>query len=129
MINVFVDDLRELPKGFDVLCKDYDTALECLLNNEVNILSLDNDLGVNKDGSLVPDCYMLVKTLMDKGFTCKRFMFHTDNVVGFENMKSYLNSAKKVGLLSKAVIIDVYKTEAKSMYADGKPFKEVTGEV
>lgn len=44
MINVYLDDLRDCPDGF-TLARTFEEAVKLFENNEVNILTLDHDLG------------------------------------------------------------------------------------
>ena len=94
MINIFMDDMRYPPEGF-TLAKD---AIECrllLLSNEVNILSLDHDLGdVDKETG-----YDLCKWLVSAGqyepdIYPKEIYLHTANGVGRDNMYQLLNRYK-----------------------------------
>ena len=48
-INLYVDDIRRCPDGF-VVARNYDEAIELIQNNEINILSLDHDLGIDEHG-------------------------------------------------------------------------------
>ena len=92
MINVFMDDLRQSPEGF-ILARN---ALECrllLLENEVNILSLDHDLGDTETG------YDFVKWLVEAGMYevsiyPKVIYLHTANPVGRHNMFQLLERYK-----------------------------------
>ena len=92
MIDIFMDDLRPCPEGF-TLAKD---ALECrmlLLENEVNILSLDHDLGETETG------YDFVKWLVEIGMDDpniypKVIYLHTANPVGRHNMFQLLERYK-----------------------------------
>lgn len=90
MINVFLDDERQCPKGF-VVARSVDAAKDLLINNEVNILSLDHDLG---DG--VPTGYDLAKFVVEMyvaegKLLAKEIYLHTANPVGRENMFQLLN--------------------------------------
>lgn len=123
--NLFVDDLRALPKGFDILARTAKEGLTILLTHDIGTLSLDYDLGVtNANGDLAPDGYALVQAMASIGASCDRIEFHTDNVIGFRNMKEYLVSAQKNGAFPKHTDIAQYKTESRYLYPDGIPYKE-----
>ena len=49
MINVYLDDLRDCPIGF-VVARTFQEAIHLLENHEVDILSLDHDLGEDLQG-------------------------------------------------------------------------------
>ncbi|EGL17807.1 hypothetical protein HMPREF9413_4395 [Paenibacillus sp. HGF7] len=53
MINVYVDDLRDCPIGF-VVARTFQEAIHLLETHEVDILSLDHDLGEDLQGNLLP---------------------------------------------------------------------------
>lgn len=126
--NLFVDDLRALPKGFDILARTAKEGLTILLTHDIGTLSLDYDLGVtNANGDLAPDGYALVQAMVSIGASCDRIEFHTDNVVGFNNMRGYLVSAQENGALPPDVTIASHKTEAKDLYQDKMPFKGEEG--
>lgn len=103
MINIYVDDLRDCPTGF-VIAKTYKDAIHLLENNEVNILSLDHDLGEDFQGNLLPTGYDLVKYICEKGIKINKIYIHTDNPVGRENMYQTLLGAKRRGFID----IEIY---------------------
>jgi len=85
MINLFLDDLRDCPDGF-ILVKE--------LDQEVNIISLDHDLGENE-----PTGYDFVKYLIELGnydpsIYPKQIFLHTANGVGRDNMFKLLERYK-----------------------------------
>ena len=98
MINVFMDDLRDCPDGFilvktvsQLICK-LDELKE--LDQEVNTLSLDHDLGENE-----PTGYDFVKYLVELGnydpsVYPKQIFLHTANGVGRDNMFKLLERYK-----------------------------------
>jgi len=93
MINVFMDDLRPCHKGF-ILAKNATECSMLLRNNEVNILSLDHDLGENELTG-----YDLVKWLVEQGIEAphiypKTIYLHTANGVGRDNMFKLLDRYK-----------------------------------
>jgi len=59
---LYVDDLRDCPEGF-VVARNMEEAIECLIKYEVDILSLDHDLGENEKGELLPIGYVLINKL------------------------------------------------------------------
>ncbi|AZN41965.1 cell division protein FtsJ [Paenibacillus albus] len=76
MINVYLDDFRPCPKGF-VLAK---TAEECKLlleHEEVDVLSLDFDLGWNQ-----PTGLSVVQYIVESGRYPRTCYFHTSSPAG-----------------------------------------------
>ncbi|NBI27849.1 cyclic-phosphate processing receiver domain-containing protein [Chengkuizengella marina] len=81
MINVYLDDLRPCPKGF-VLAKNIEECIVLLQESNVNILSLDFDLGWNE-----PTGYDLTKMMVEKKCYAKEIYLHTSDSNG--RMKMY----------------------------------------
>lgn len=84
MINVFLDDLRSCPKGF-VPAKE---AAECILlleECEVDVLSLDHDLGWNQ-----PNGFEVVKHMVRHSLYPREIYLHTSDAVGRANMLQHL---------------------------------------
>lgn len=107
MINVYVDDLRDCPQGF-VIARNYNDAIHLLENNEVNILSLDHDLGEDEQGELLPTGYDLVKYICENNLKANRIYLHTDNPVGRDNMYHTLQGAKRRGFIGEHIEIHHY---------------------
>lgn len=55
-MNVYVDDLRDCPEGFTI-ARTFEEAVTLLEQHEVDILSLDHDLGEDAEGNLLPTGY------------------------------------------------------------------------
>lgn len=106
MINVYVDDLRICPEGFTI-ARTYEEAIQLLINNNVDILSLDHDLGEDETGNLRKTGYDLVKYICENNIKVNKIYLHTDNVVGKENMFETLESCKRRGFIDGS--IKVYK--------------------
>ena len=101
MINIYMDDCRNCPKGF-ILAR---TTKECLdlmdkYAGNVNILSLDHDMS---DGD--NDGYWTVKQMVERGFYADKIYFHTANPVGRENMYHYLKNAIDYEILPKKITL------------------------
>ncbi|MGD6876842.1 cyclic-phosphate processing receiver domain-containing protein [Bacillus infantis] len=107
MINLYVDDLRDCPEGFKI-ARDFKQAIYILENFDVDILSLDHDLGEDKEGNLLPTGYDLVKYFCEKGLKVNRIYLHTDNPVGRENMYKTLLGARKRGFIDQEIEIYHY---------------------
>ncbi|WP_342577306.1 cyclic-phosphate processing receiver domain-containing protein [Psychrobacillus sp. FSL K6-2843] len=106
-INLYVDDLRDCPKGFTV-ARNIEEAINYLENYKVHILSLDHDLGEDKDGNLLPTGYDLVKYICEKGLRADKIYIHTDNGVGRENMYQTLKAAQRRGFIDQDIEIFHY---------------------
>jgi hypothetical protein len=92
MINLFLDDLRPCPERF-TLARNTTECRLLLLENKINVLSLDHDLGTLETG------YDLVKWMVAVGLNRpeiypKEIFLHTANPVGRDNMYQLLNRYK-----------------------------------
>lgn len=106
-MNVYVDDLRDCPEGFTI-ARTFEEAVVLLQQHEVDILSLDHDLGEDAEGNLLPTGYDLVKYFCEHGLRANKIYLHTDNPVGRENMYETLKGAKRRGFIDKDIEIYHY---------------------
>lgn len=106
-INLYVDDLRDCPHGF-VVARNVGQAIEFLTKYEVDILSLDHDLGENDKKELLPTGYDLVKYFCEHGLRANKIYIHTDNGVGRDNMFATLKAAQKRGFIDSDIQIYHY---------------------
>lgn len=106
-MNVYVDDLRDCPKGFTI-ARTFEEAVTLLQQHEVDILSLDHDLGEDAEGNLLPTGYDLVKYFCEHGLRANKIYLHTDNPVGRENMYETLKGAKRRGFIDQDIEIYHY---------------------
>jgi len=106
-INLYVDDLRDCPDGF-VIARTVEQAIYYLENFQIEILSLDHDLGMDEQRELMPTGYDLVKYICEKGLRAERIYLHTDNSVGRENMYQTLLGAQRRGFIDSGIKIYHY---------------------
>lgn len=119
-VNIYLDDLRPLPKEFDLLFKTGEDLLEYLThsgNQAIGIISLDHDLGMG-----VMDGYDFVKNMVHLHVDINEIQLHTDNLVGFRNMYHYLTNAQRHGLLSTHTHISPYKYHYQNGRLTGKTY-------
>lgn len=106
-INLYVDDLRDCPEGF-IVARTYEEAIHILQTSEVNILTLDHDLGEDVDGNELRNGYDLVKYFCEHGLKASKIYMHTDNPVGRKNMYETLLAAQRRGFINKDIEIYHY---------------------
>lgn len=106
-INLYVDDLRDCPNGF-VVARTVNEAIHYFQDYEIEVLSLDHDLGEDKNGNLRDTGYDLVKFICENGLKASKIYLHTDNAVGRENMYQTLLGAKRRGFIDKDIEIYNY---------------------
>ncbi|GGI44141.1 hypothetical protein GCM10008018_05620 [Paenibacillus marchantiophytorum] len=116
-INLYVDDLRDCPDGF-VLARTYEAAIQIIETNEINILTLDHDLGEDQEGKELPNGYDLVKYFCEHGLKANKIYLHTDNPVGRNNMYETLIAAQRRGFISGEIEIYHYPI-TKNKYSGG----------
>lgn len=104
MIKIYLDDLRDIPtsKGF-IGARTFEEAVELLMNNKVEILSLDHDLGEDSNGKELLNGYDLVKWICenynDLNLEIHNIYIHSDNPVGREAMHQTLLASKRRGFI------------------------------
>ena len=103
-INLYLDDIRECPKGF-IVARTVEEAIEILETQTVGILSLDHDLGEDLEGNILKSGYDLVKYICQEGLIVDEIRFHTANPVGRENMYQTLIGAQRRGFISSNIKI------------------------
>ncbi|MCM3109975.1 cyclic-phosphate processing receiver domain-containing protein [Lederbergia lenta] len=106
-INLYVDDLRDCPSGFEI-ARSMEAAVNLMNNNQINILSLDHDLGEDDGKNLLPTGYDLVKFICENGYRANKIYLHTDNPVGRENMYQTLKGAQRRGFIDEDIEIYHY---------------------
>lgn len=123
-VNIFLDDLRDIPPGF-VGARTVEEAINLIENNRVHILSLDHDLGMDDKGNLLPTGYDLVKYICGNGLRINRVHIHSDNPVGRENMYRTLLASRKRGFISADIEINHYPiTKNTYSYDNKEPLQE-----
>ncbi len=85
-MKIFLDDMREAPAGY-ILCKTYDECIEALMDGDVDVLSLDHDIGSSDDMTGYSVCMWMV---MNKTYP-KEVYIHSANPVGMKNMVQLLD--------------------------------------
>lgn len=116
MINIYLDDLRDCPKGFTI-ARNMEDAIRLFEKNAVNIISLDHDLGEDLNGKLLPTGYDFVKYFCENNLFAQKIYLHTDNGVGRENMYQTLLAAQRRGFISSEIKIYHYPI-TKNIYTE-----------
>lgn len=106
-MNIYLDDLRDCPEGFTI-ARTMNDAIKLIEENDVEILSLDHDLGEDANGELLPNGYDFVKYFCANGLNVGKIYIHTDNGVGRANMYETLLAAQRRGFIDKDIEIYHY---------------------
>lgn len=92
MINVYLDDMRPCPPGF-VAARSAEECLTLLAEFEVNLLSLDFELGYGQ-----PNGLSVVHGLIVSGKYPREIFVHSSSLAGRAQMVHELKSAKPEGV-------------------------------
>ncbi len=92
MINVYLDDIRPCPKGF-VLARSADECLLLLAECEVDVLSLDYELGYGQ-----PNGSAVVRGVIAGGKYPRRIYVHSSSPSGRALMVRLLREAAPSGV-------------------------------
>ena len=92
---LFVDDIRNPPTKEWVVARTANDALKLLLSNNVEILSLDHDLGNGPTGyDILKEIEILV--FKNKYIAPKDIRIHSANPVGTQNMLAAIKSIRRL---------------------------------
>lgn len=96
MLKVYLDDVREKPREFDLVCRSV-TAFKRIpwpMLHEIEVLSLDHDLGKNRLTG-----YDLCKWLEERAYkglaVPQKIVIHSANPVGCKNMQAAIRSIER----------------------------------
>lgn len=95
-MNVWLDDIRPMPKGFDTHVQSAKEAIALINTKKVKVISLDHDLG---DEKLYGTGYDVALHIEAGAFSAKipriQWQIHSQNPVGAKKMKQALDGADK----------------------------------
>ncbi len=93
MINVYLDDVRPCPPGF-VAARSAEECLLLLAGNDVNLLSLDFELGLGNPNGLA-----FVRGLIVSGKYPLEIFVHSSSLMGRAQMVRELKAANPPGVI------------------------------
>jgi hypothetical protein len=92
-MRVWLDDIREIPEGFDIWAKNADFLLGLLISGNVTYISFDHDLGIDKTGY---DVAKWIEEMAYSGFiTPIQWDIHSANPVGRKNIQMAMEAAQR----------------------------------
>ena len=95
-MNVWLDDIRPMPEGFDVHVHTAKDAIKLIDTKKVKMISLDHDLG---DDKLYGTGYDVALHIEAYAFSAKiprlKWSLHTQNPVGAKKMRQALEGADR----------------------------------
>ncbi|WP_373231515.1 cyclic-phosphate processing receiver domain-containing protein [Cohnella sp.] len=93
MINVYLDDVRPCPQGF-VAARSAEECLLLLAASEVNLLSLDFELGMGQPNGLA-----VVHGIIASGKYPKEIYVHSSSLSGRAQMVYEFRAANPLGVI------------------------------
>lgn len=94
-LHVWLDDLRPIRPGYNVLAKTADEAIALLKTGNVESISLDHDLGPPEAGTGYDVAQWIEQAAFHKSIKPLNWNIHSANPVGAQNMKHALMSADR----------------------------------
>lgn len=108
-MNVWLDDERPAPDGY-VHCKTAKEAISLLETGQVQVISLDHDLGDNAGTGY--DVALFIERAAHEGrLSPLRVKLHSMNFFGKEKMKQAIQSAKRVWMKTQKMTNLIPKTD------------------
>jgi hypothetical protein len=95
-INLWLDDKRPMPNGYDLHVYTAQDAIDVLKTGNVNMISLDHDLGDEKKvGSGYQVACWIEEAAYNKTIPLLYWSIHSQNGVGVLNMMRALDNANR----------------------------------
>ncbi|MED2182409.1 cyclic-phosphate processing receiver domain-containing protein [Bacillus wiedmannii] len=98
-MNVYMDDQRSCPYGY-VPATTVECALQMVRDYDVNILSLDFNMGWEKRNGLD-----FVEAFCKEGLYVNEIHLHTNDVIGMHKMKQRINKGKEEGEINPHLVV------------------------
>jgi len=98
-MNVYMDDQRSCPYGY-VLATTVESALHMVRDNEINIISLDFNMGWRKKSGLD-----FVEAFCREGLYVNEIHLHTNDVIGMHQMRKRIERGKEQGEIEAHMIV------------------------
>ena len=93
--KLWVDDIRTSPPGW-IWAKNYDEAVEILDAENIDLLSLDHDLGDDEKGTGYSiACFLEARLYLEGKQPPKTILIHSANPVGRSNIERAIGSMKR----------------------------------
>ena len=92
-IKVWLDDVRPMPEEFEVQVKTAEAAINLLKNNNVELISLDHDLGEEDEKTGYDVAKFIEKSAFERAIDPLEIRVHSANPVGLNNMKMCIKNA------------------------------------
>ncbi len=98
-MKVFMDDTRPVDYGF-VLARTVDEAIKLVRENNVEVLSLDYNMGIRQKNGLE-----FVKEFCQEGLYAKKIVIHSNDIFGAAKMMEAFQKAQENNQISKDIVV------------------------
>jgi hypothetical protein len=98
-MKIWLDDIRDSPDSTWMVARTYDDCIVRLMFNDVQIISLDHDLGEGKSGYDV--ACTIERWVMLAQYTAPTILIHTANPVGRARIQQVIDSIERYTCRSK----------------------------
>ncbi|MBE7102893.1 hypothetical protein FT637_07490 [Bacillus cereus] len=98
-MNVYMDDQRSCPYGY-VLATTVESTLQIIRDNEVNIISLDYNMGWRQKSGLD-----FVEAFCREGLSVNEIHLHTNDVIGMHQMKQRIERGQEKGEINPYIAL------------------------
>ncbi len=92
-MKIFLDDIREAPEGWTRV-HTYEEAIEGLKTGKVEQISLDNDLGTEKEGYDVAK--WIEQQTFETNFRPPKIRVHSSNPVAVQNIRNCASAIERM---------------------------------
>jgi hypothetical protein len=93
-MNLWIDDVREMPRLYDVHAKTAQEAILLLKSGKIKRVSFDHDLGPGKTGYDVAK--WIIRQAHDGEMGPIAWAVHSNNTVGRNNIRETMEQADKI---------------------------------
>lgn len=101
-MKIFMDDVRPVEYGY-IVSRDVEETLQLVRENDVEVLSLDYNMGMRKKNGLD-----FVKQFCKEGLFVPKITIHSNDIIGARKMMEYLEGAKEEGFISSEIRVEYY---------------------
>ncbi len=110
--KLFLDDIREPFWIYDdykkwIVVRNQEEFIKTITDKGIpNVISFDNDLGVDNNGIILSDGYSCLNWLIDNDIYIKGVIVHSDNIVANEQIFGKAKNWQKFAINEKMLNVD-----------------------
>ena len=92
-MKLYLDDVRDTPKGFDLRACTAQEAITMLREHDITFISFDHDLGPVEAGTGYDVAKWIEQAAYLTGFVVPEYVIHSANPVGRDNIEAAMSNA------------------------------------